>query len=271
MMLFWTLAAAAAPLALALPFHKLSGAILGRMDAEWGRSGRDWLEAASAPAALLQAAGRLAAPAPAPLGAPALWIAAASFAAAAALAVQGAAGPGPSGIGLPVMGLFGPGAPGAGAPGQGAVVAAARLALALGLFLAAICDLRARLLPDLLILPLLGLGLVLAGLGHGPAPAAACLGAAAGGGAFWALSAGYRALTGREGLGLGDAKLLALAGAWAGWQALPAIAFVATLLAAAQLFLAAGGRAGARTATPFGPALSLSLLIALGLAGAAPL
>ena len=42
-------------------------------------------------------------------------------------------------------------------------------------------------------------------------------GALAGGGAFWLLPAVYRALRGRSGLGLGDVKLMALAGLWPGW------------------------------------------------------
>jgi prepilin signal peptidase PulO-like enzyme (type II secretory pathway) len=51
------------------------------------------------------------------------------------------------------------------------------------------------------------------------------------------LAAGYRALRGREGLGGGDAKLLAAGGAWLGWPALPAIMFGAAVLGLAEVLM----------------------------------
>ena len=112
-------------------------------------------------------------------------------------------------------------------------------------------------LPDALTLPLL-----LAGLGAtwlldpdaAPEHAAA---AALGYMAFRGLAAAYRRLRGRSGLGLGDAKLLAAAGAWLGLQALPQVVLGAALLGlgmAAALALR-GRPVGAATALPFGPAL----------------
>jgi leader peptidase (prepilin peptidase)/N-methyltransferase len=55
------------------------------------------------------------------------------------------------------------------------------------------------------------------------------IGAAAGFAAFWALGYAYRRLRGREGLGLGDAKLLAGSGAWVSWWGLPSVVLVAAL------------------------------------------
>jgi leader peptidase (prepilin peptidase)/N-methyltransferase len=70
----------------------------------------------------------------------------------------------------------------------------------------------------------------------------------------------YRAIRGRDGLGGGDAKLLAAAGAWVGVRALPQVvlfAAIAGLVAAAGLRIA-GVRLGAQSALPFGPFLALA-------------
>ena len=75
-------------------------------------------------------------------------------------------------------------------------------------------DLRQFRLPDALTLPLVLLGLGLSLTGHGPAPLDAAIGAAAGFAVFWALGATYFRLRKIDGLGLGDAKLMAAAGAW---------------------------------------------------------
>ncbi len=129
-------------------------------------------------------------------------------------------------------------------------------------------DLRCWLLPDTLTLPL-----VIAGLGAAIAfdpdrLAERALGAAIGYLALRAVAALYRALRGREGLGQGDAKLLAASGAWLGADALPqvvVIAALAGLLAAAGLRLA-GRRLSLRSALPFGPFLALATwLVWLGL------
>ena len=70
----------------------------------------------------------------------------------------------------------------------------------------------------------------------------------------------YRRLRGRDGLGQGDAKLLAAAGAWLGAAALPQVILIAALaaLAAALCLRLAGVRLDARSALPFGPFLALA-------------
>jgi leader peptidase (prepilin peptidase)/N-methyltransferase len=97
-------------------------------------------------------------------------------------------------------------------------------------------------LPDRLTLPFLGLGLVL-GLGTFPERA---LGAALGGGALLLLRVGFERMTGREGLGLGDVKLMAGLGAWLSWVSLAPLLLLASLLGlgAAMFRLVQARRAG---------------------------
>jgi leader peptidase (prepilin peptidase)/N-methyltransferase len=121
-------------------------------------------------------------------------------------------------------------------------------------------DLRRWLLPDLLTLPLIVAGLTLAAALDPDTVLDRALGAALGYGALRAIATIYRALRQREGLGRGDAKLLAAAGAWVGATALPQVillAALAALLAAAVLRLG-GVRLHAHSALPFGPFLALA-------------
>ena len=109
------------------------------------------------------------------------------------------------------------------------------LALMHGLFLlallsAAIIDHDTRLLPDEITLPLLWLGLLSAvAFAERLALADAVIGAAAGYLVLWSIYHAFRLLTGKEGMGHGDFKLLAALGAWFGWQALPALVLIASL------------------------------------------
>ena len=70
----------------------------------------------------------------------------------------------------------------------------------------------------------------------------------------------YRRVRGREGLGLGDAKLLAAAGAWLGWQALPSVVLIAAAcgLALALATALGGGKLGWTSRIAFGPHLALA-------------
>lgn len=95
----------------------------------------------------------------------------------------------------------------------------------------AVLDARHFWLPDALTLALAFLGLTIGPWLTGVAQMDSIIGAAAGYGALMAVALLYRALRGREGLGLGDAKLLGALGAWMGWQALPMLVFLASALA----------------------------------------
>ncbi len=121
-------------------------------------------------------------------------------------------------------------------------------------------DLRTMLLPDLLTVPLLAAGLAhTAAVDPGALPDR-LVAAAAGYLMLFATAWFYRMLRGRDGLGLGDAKLLAALGAWLGLANLPLVLFLAAclgLLGAAAAALA-GRRMTASTALPFGPCLAFA-------------
>ncbi len=117
-------------------------------------------------------------------------------------------------------------------------------------------DLRERRLPDRITLPLIVLGLALFAWREHAIPVAGLVGATAGFVLFWALGELHFRLRGIEGLGLGDAKLLAAAGAWLGWRALPALILIAALAALAWTLLGQPHRRD----IAFGPWLALAFL-----------
>ncbi|WP_336970884.1 prepilin peptidase [Sphingobium aromaticiconvertens] len=123
----------------------------------------------------------------------------------------------------------------------------------------AVLDWRHFWLPDALTLPLAFLGLTIGLWATDTAMIDRVIGAAAGYGALLAIAFGYRALRGREGLGLGDAKLLGALGAWFGWQALPFILLSGALLGLLVVLVSAvgGQRANAATRVPLGTFLAI--------------
>ncbi len=122
-----------------------------------------------------------------------------------------------------------------------------------------VVDLRRQLLPDALVLPLLPLGLLLAWL-TGDVPAAAA-GAAFGGGLLWLVRALHGRLRGREGLGLGDVKLMAAGGAWIGPAGIGPALLVGALatLAAVGVARLIGRGPSLAGRIPFGPGLALGI------------
>lgn len=120
-------------------------------------------------------------------------------------------------------------------------------------------DAQHQLLPDALTLPLLWIGLALNLLEWLPelTLAAAVTGAIAGYLTLMLLAQGYRLLSGKDALGMGDAKLLAALGAWLGWQPLPLLLLMASgsgilwVLLARLLF-----RRSLSSPLPFGPFLA---------------
>jgi leader peptidase (prepilin peptidase) / N-methyltransferase len=126
----------------------------------------------------------------------------------------------------------------------------------------ALVDLRCSRLPDPLTLPLLLAGLAVTALAWPTELADHLLGAVFGYAGLAAIGWLYRALRGREGLGLGDAKLLAAGGAWLSWQALPSVVLIAAALALAVVLgtgLARRMPLSAATRVPFGPYLAAAI------------
>ncbi len=129
------------------------------------------------------------------------------------------------------------------------------------LLLAAALDLEAQWLPDPLTLPLILLGLGAAWAGFGPPLAERLWGAGIGWASLEAIRQLYRLSRGRDGMGGGDPKLFAAAGAWAGVWNLPVILLSAGLLgiAAALTMLLRGQQVQAGTRMPLGTLIALAL------------
>jgi leader peptidase (prepilin peptidase) / N-methyltransferase len=125
-------------------------------------------------------------------------------------------------------------------------------------------DYDTQLLPDQLTLPLLWLGLLVNVAGGFVDPATAIIGAAAGYLFLWTIYWGFKLLTGKEGMGYGDFKLLGAIGAWLGWQVLPATMLIAALVGLAYaLATSLTGRRQSGQPVPFGPFLAIAGWIAL--------
>jgi leader peptidase (prepilin peptidase)/N-methyltransferase len=132
-------------------------------------------------------------------------------------------------------------------------------------------DVDHQLLPDSMTLPLMWLGLLAAALddssiGHSVpvSPHDAIIGAAAGYLSLWSVFHLFRLVTGKEGMGYGDFKLLGALGAWLGWKLLPLVILVAAATGAifGMLMIALRGRDRAAP-MPFGPYLAAAGWIAM--------
>jgi len=157
-------------------------------------------------------------------------------------------------------------------PGQSAQAAvladpawlAVTLALTAALLIIAVVDWRSFRIPDRLSLPLVAAGLVLGWAAPGLSGQAGwfpdhLIGAAAAYLLFAALGEVVHRRTGQEALGLGDAKLFAAAGAWLGWQGLPAVLLIASLGGLGFALLARRSHGTVKIA--FGPWIALGFLV----------
>ena len=125
-------------------------------------------------------------------------------------------------------------------------------------------DLDHRIIPDILSLPGVAAGWAVSFFPWGVYWIDSLIGTLAGGGSLYLVAVLYEKMTGREGMGGGDIKLLAMIGAWMGWQALPLIVLIASLTGAVigMVFILFSGK-GYRFRIPFGPFLSLGALLYL--------
>ncbi len=135
--------------------------------------------------------------------------------------------------------------------------ALAALLLTWALIALSMIDFDVQLLPDNITLPFLWLGLLLNLGGLFTDPRSSIIGAAAGYLALWSVYQLFKRLTGKEGMGYGDFKLLALLGAWFGWQYLPQIILLSALVGAVVgiLLIVVRGR-DRNIPIPFGPYLA---------------
>ena len=142
-------------------------------------------------------------------------------------------------------------------------LAAAMLLTGVLLALAAI-DLDHQLLPDSLTLPLLWIGLFINIDATFVSLESAVLGAVFGYLCLWSVYWLFKIITGKEGMGYGDFKLLAALGAWFGLSALPTIVLLSSLVGAViGIALIVTGRQSRETPMPFGPFLAGAGLIHL--------
>lgn len=142
--------------------------------------------------------------------------------------------------------------------------ALAAMAFGFALIALTFIDFDTHLLPDDITLPLLWLGLLVnIGGGFTDLPSAV-IGAVAGYLALWSIYWLFKLVTGKEGMGYGDFKLLAAIGAWFGWQLLPAVILLSSLVGSVigigMIVLARHGR---NVPIPFGPYLALGGITAL--------
>lgn len=138
------------------------------------------------------------------------------------------------------------------------------LLLSWGLLTMSLIDAEHQLLPDVLVLPLIWLGLIINSFGLFVSLHEALWGAVAGYMALWSVFWLFKLITGKDGMGHGDFKLLAMFGAWGGWQILPLTLLLSSMVGAVVGAILLRLR-DAKTSTPipFGPFLAIAGWIAL--------
>ena len=142
--------------------------------------------------------------------------------------------------------------------------AGAMLLLTWGLLAMSLIDVDHQLLPDSLVLPLLWLGLIANSFGLFTNLENALWGAIAGYLSLWSVYWLFKLVTGKEGMGYGDFKLLAMLGAWGGWQVLPLTILLSSVVGAVLgTIMLRMQKADSGTTIPFGPYLAIAGWVAL--------
>lgn len=148
---------------------------------------------------------------------------------------------------------------------------AAAILLTWALIAISVIDIDLQIIPDSITLPFVWIGLLLS-LFHPMQgadvlfvePKTAIVGALAGYLSLWSVYQLFRLMTGKEGMGYGDFKLLAVLGAWLGWQVLPLIVLLSAVVGAAVgITLIALRRQDRNVPIPFGPYLAAAGWIAM--------
>jgi leader peptidase (prepilin peptidase)/N-methyltransferase len=125
-------------------------------------------------------------------------------------------------------------------------------------------DVHHQIIPDVISLPGIGVGLIFSFFSTFISWQDSLIGLLAGGGVFYAIALIYLLLRKQDGMGGGDIKLLAMIGAFLGWQSLPFIIFMSSITGSVVGLLAMiQQKKGGNTRIPFGPFLSCSGLVYL--------
>ena len=142
--------------------------------------------------------------------------------------------------------------------------AGAVMLLSWGLLAMSLIDADHQLLPDVLVLPLLWLGLIINGFDLLAPLTDALWGAVIGYMSLWSVFWLFKLATGKDGMGHGDFKLMALIGAWGGWQVLPMTLLMSSLAGVfVGLILMRVRKTQVSSPMPFGPYLAIAGWIAL--------
>ena len=137
-----------------------------------------------------------------------------------------------------------------------------RLAFACALIVLFAIDLRHRILPNVITLPGIAVGFV-ASWFLPPGWISSLLGLLAGGGVLLGIAEAYRRVRGQDGLGMGDVKMLAMIGAFLGWQLMILTLVLSSVLGSViGLLVIALKRGGMKYALPYGTFLSIAALVA---------
>jgi len=123
-------------------------------------------------------------------------------------------------------------------------------------------DLDHMIIPDILSIPGMIIGIPASFLVNDVSVLDSLIGILAGGGTFYGIACGYSLLTGKDGMGGGDIKLIAMIGAWMGWRPLPIVVLVSALAGTliGGIFIFASGK-GLQARIPFGPFLAIGALV----------
>ncbi|MCP4343230.1 MAG: prepilin peptidase [Desulfobulbaceae bacterium] len=145
---------------------------------------------------------------------------------------------------------------------QLSIIAAGYFVFSAALLAIIVIDIHHQIIPDVISLPGIVLGVLFSIVNPIVTWQSSLIGLLAGGGVLYAVAFGYYLLRKIDGLGGGDIKLLAMIGAWLGWQSLPFVIFTSSFSGSligliAMLYQKKGGQ----TRIPFGPFLSLSALV----------
>ena len=137
------------------------------------------------------------------------------------------------------------------------------LLFAWALVVITVIDLDHRIIPDVISLPGTAAGLAVSFLPGSPRPVDAIIGSVAGAGFLFFVLYAYEKITGDEGMGMGDVKLMAMIGAFLGWQALPVTVLVSSLTGSLTGigFAVAKGEPVRKFPVPFGPFLAFGAVV----------